>query len=193
MQPRQLANARRPKRLEPRPLVETLPRINIASLKIPTNWQTSIAPWISLKIPAISRLELSWNRALFHHDGGVQSFAIKRSPLPHGRKRHYFVCHCNRAVRFLYHWRGNLSCRFCANAVYASQAIGKHSRPILQAARLKRILNDTKYLPKTTINKLKARLAKLRANPCNALPKRIANHQTALPIHNYGIQGQPKR
>src|SRR5262249_60396146 len=82
----------------------------------------------------------------------------------------------------------NTPSRHKLDAIYSSQGVSQRGRPILQATRLRRILNDSKYLHKTTIAKLKRRLASLHVSPTDKLPKRVSDYKVQLPLHNYGLQ-----
>lgn len=171
-----------------RPLLETLPRIRIdRDLVIPHDYKVYSMPFINLKFP-VSGLKLSWNCAEFYHNGRSQRFRIKHVQMPHGHKRHYFICDCGRPVCDLYYHRSNIACRHKLDAIYSSQGVSQRGRPILQATRLRRILNDSKYLHKTTIAKLKRRLASLHVSPTDKLPKRVSDYKVQLPLHNYGLQ-----
>src|SRR2546430_8373406 len=129
--PPQLARARRPKRSE-RPIAETLPHINVNDLKIPKSLYTVVtAPWISLRYPFISGARLSVRMVEFAHNGRIQSFRLKWIKTGYGLPRFAFICQCGRPVISLYFRHGNLSCRRCCNATYASRTCSQKQRPAL--------------------------------------------------------------
>lgn len=83
--------------------------------------------------------------------------AIKRIKTGFGRPRHAFVCDCGRPVIKLYHHHGQLSCRRCTGARYASQALDKKVRPVLQAMRIESFLNAKPKLHNSTKEHLRKR------------------------------------
>ena len=91
--PKQLLLAKRPKRSEPRPLAEWLPRININDLKIPKSLNAVIpVPFISLRYPFMSAARLSVRMVEFAHSGRIQSFRLKWIRTGYGLPRFAFVC-----------------------------------------------------------------------------------------------------
>jgi hypothetical protein len=146
MMPPQLARAKRPKRSTPRPLVEELPRIEIADLcrygTFPSQFEWNARYLLELSsYPFLKNLVLSLQVIeANHHSGYTQDIPLRWSRTGFGgnsRPRPLFVCQCGRSVRRLYFKNGHLACRRCQGAIYASQVCGKHSRPILQAKRLR--------------------------------------------------------
>ena len=147
--PWQLRNAKRPKRSEPRPLAECLHRINVNDLKIPKRLNAvATLPRISLKYPFVSAARLSARVVEFAHSGRIQRFRLKWIKTGYGLPRFAFICGCGRPVISLYFHQGNLSCRLCCNATYASRTCSKKQRP-LQAKRLQAFLNLKAYSEST--------------------------------------------
>src|SRR5262245_55221653 len=165
MMPKQLARARRPKRLSPRPIVEDLVRINVCELAVPRDWKTYSASWIDLKYPQLSGLKVSWNRVEFRHASGrVESFALKRIKTGlGGYYRHAFICHCGRAVTNLYFCRGEITCVKCSGAIYASQTRSQSGRKALQFIRLCEFIRLFPKPTRKTKQRLQARL--MQYNP----------------------------
>src|SRR5262249_28354991 len=140
--PPQLATARRPKRSTPRPLVEQLPRIEIADLcrlkAFPNNWYDRYTLEMPFRYPFLKSLLISLqNIEVNHHFGYTQRIPLRwvRTGFGgHKRPRPFFICtDCGRSVRRVYFKGGHLACRRCQDAVYASQACDKDTRPVLQA------------------------------------------------------------
>jgi hypothetical protein len=99
-----------------------------------------------------------------------------------------FVCQCGRSVRRLYFKGGHLACRRCQPAIYASQVCGKHSRPILQAKRLRTFLALKTYMRQSNRQRLKARLA-TTPKQSELKIKRLANDAIQRPQRNYRTRG----
>jgi hypothetical protein len=125
------------------PILEQLPGINVNDLQIPRDYKTYIAPNISLRYGFLAGARLSWDAVEFYFPslhrgqlGRVQTFELKHIKTGFGI-RHAFICiGCDRAVITLYHLHGNLACRHCHGAVFASQILDKRTRPILQISRI---------------------------------------------------------
>jgi hypothetical protein len=146
---RGLKNRRR--NSEPKPIVEQLPRIDIADLcrfqVFPSQheWHKDHYLEMRFRYPFVKSLVISLQNIEFNHHSGYNQviplswirtgFGGARSPRP------LFVCRCGRSVVRLYFQYGSLKCRKCANAVHASQVLGKRTRPILQAIRLHKVLS----------------------------------------------------
>jgi hypothetical protein len=138
--PLQLARAKRPKRSEPRPLAECLPSINVNDLQIPSpyDYKTYILPNISLRYPQLASVRLSFHAVEFHlpslhrgeTTGPIQTFRLKHIKTGFGI-RHAFICTCQRPVIKLYYLHRKLACRRCCNAIYVSQTLSQHQRPVL--------------------------------------------------------------
>jgi hypothetical protein len=186
--PLQLARARRPKRSAPRPLVEILPHININDLRVPKNLSVVTAPWISLRYPFISGARLSARVVEFAHSGRIQSFPLKWIKTGLGLPRFAFICQCGRPVISLYLHYANLGCRRCQNALYASQVCGKHSRPILQAKRLRTFLELKTGTGMSRRNRQRVQARLTTAKPSELASKRI-DDRTKLPQSNYSTRG----
>jgi hypothetical protein len=186
MMPRQLRNARRPKRTTPRPLAECLPRINVNDLKIPRDYRTYTAPDISFRYPEISFLKVSAYMAEFHHSCRIQTFRFKWIRTGFGYPRPSFICECGRPVISLYFRNTNLACRRCCNATYASRVCSKRQRPILQSHRIKQYLTFRPSL----IAKTKQRLLARCTSNTELVSKRIPD-KAKLPPVNYQVQALP--
>jgi hypothetical protein len=196
--PRQLARGlwvkRHYHRREQRPLAECLPSINVNDLKIPKTLNTiATAPWISLRYPFISGLRLSAHMVEFAHSGRIQSFRLKWIKTGYGLPRFAFICECRRPVISLYFRHGNLSCRRCTNAIYASQICsGKQARSLLQANRIQAFLKFKPLIKHKARQRLQTRIRSLPIKPYNrqSIGKRI-NAKAANPQSNYNTQATP--
>jgi hypothetical protein len=158
---------------DPRPIAEELSQINVNDLHIPRDHKTYSAPNISLRYPQLSGLRLTCNAVEFTHAGRTQTFQLKPIKTGFGYPRFAFVCDCGRAVIKLYWRHANLACQHCQNAIRASQALGKRTRPLLKAVRLQTFLDHKTHLHKRTRQRLLKRLS----------------DEALLPTGNYGIQG----
>jgi hypothetical protein len=186
MMPRQLRNAKRPKRSTPRPLAECLTRINVNDLKIPRDYETYIAPDISFRYPEISGLGISAYMAEFHHNHRIQTFRLKPIKTGYGYPRFAFICDCSRPVISLYLRNTNLACRRCTGAIYASQTQGKQGRKALQSHRIKQYLTFKPSL----IAKTKQRLL-VRCSADTELTSRRITDKARLPPVSYQVQALP--
>jgi hypothetical protein len=169
------------RRREQRPLAENLPSINVNDLKIPRDYKTYTAPYISLRYPQISGIRLAFHSVEFHHSGRVQTFRLKWIKTGFGYPRPAFICQCGRPVVSLYFRGGNLACRRCSNAIYASQACDKHKRPALQSHRITQFLKFKPCLWHRTRKRLQTRV--LTTKPITTT-KRITD-KALLPQLNY--------
>jgi hypothetical protein len=167
--PPQLARAkrRRSRHSEPRPIVERLPRIDIADL---CRWQVfpDQCDWhkdhlleLPFRYPFLKNLVISLQTIDANHVSGyIQNIRLRWIRTGFGgnfRPRPLFVCECGRPVTKLYFKYGSLHCRRCTNAVYASQVCsGRKTRSHLQATRLQ---NFIRALPPKVRRTTKARLA----------------------------------
>ena len=189
--PAQLARGlrarRQSRRQEQRPLAECLPHINVNDLPIPRDYKTYTAPNISFRYPQISNIHLAYHRIEFAHSGRVQAFRLKwiRTGVA-GYHRAAFICECGRPVISLYFRYGNLACRRCSNAIYASQVCGKHSRPVLQTHRIKQFLEFNRSLTRKTKQRLQSRIT----TNTQLTSKRITD-KALLPPVNYQVQALP--
>lgn len=159
MMPPQLARAHRPRR-STRPILETLPAVTTTELKISSLYTGKKRILRPLKIPNIESVKVSLTAVEFQFtslhrgiEGPKQCFAV--APTKTGFfLRPLFVCNtCGRSVKRLYLHNHSLLCRFCCNGRYASRAISRQSRPILQAVRLEDFL-ATKPIWKRTRERL---------------------------------------
>jgi hypothetical protein len=198
MMPAQLARAERPKRSEPRPLVEQLPRIDIIDLcrwkVFPSQYDWNKAHLLELpfRYPFLKNLVISLQTIeANHHSGYTQVIPLRWIRTGYGghhRPRPLFNCRCGRSVTKLYFRHFNLACRRCTNAVYASQVCsGRATRAHLQVQRLQTFLKLKSYMSQTNRRRLAARIPKAQSKPLDS--KRLAHHSIQLPQSNYGTQG----
>jgi hypothetical protein len=143
MMPSQLREGlkRRVKGAPPQPIVENLPATAVHKLPIPSLYddKTYIIPHVSLTFPwicgcRVARDKVEFSRPPLHRSqpGETQTFRLKHIKTGFG-VRHAFICDCGRPVLRLYALNRYIACRYCHNAIMASQAIDQRSRPILQA------------------------------------------------------------
>ena len=186
--PEQLARGwrarKQSRRREPRSLAERLPRININDLELPRNHDTVIAPWISFRYPFISGVKLRAHMVEFFHSERIQTFTLKWIRTGFGYPRASFICGCGRPAISLYFRLGNLACRRCSNAIYASQACSKRGRKALQTHRIRQFLN----LGLGITNKTRQRL---QARPSTQLRSKRITGGALLPLVNYQVQALP--
>jgi hypothetical protein len=183
---RGLQAKRQSRRREPRPLAECLPHINVNDLPIPRDYQIHVAPNISLRYPHILSMCIAYDGVEFTHSGREQIFDFKRIKTGFGYPRPAFVCNCGRPVISLYFRYGNLACRRCTNAIYASQVCGKHSRSALQTQRIKQFLEFKPSLTRKTKERLQARIS-----PNAHLTSKRITDKALLPPVNYQVQALP--
>ena len=195
--PLQLATAKRPKRSEPRPLVELLPRIDIADLcrwkVFPSQYDWNKAhlleapfryPFIKSLIITLQTIEAT------HHSGYIQPIPLRWCRTGFGghiRPRPLFVCQCGRSVTRVYFNYGSLKCRACAGATYASRQCSKHLRPILQAKRLRFFLEHKPSMSKRNRRRIASRITVAAEQEFTS--KRLKHHSIQLPQRNYGTCG----
>ncbi len=164
--PPQLARAKRPKRAPPRPIVEQLPRIDIADLcrwnVFPSqcDWRKAHLLELPFRYPFLKNLVISLQTIEANHlSGYTQSIPLHWCRTGFGgnyRPRPLFICNCGRSITKLYFNYGSLKCRRCINAVYASQVCsGRETRSHLQATRLN---NFIRALPPKVRRITKAKL-----------------------------------
>jgi hypothetical protein len=132
---------RRPKGRPPRPVVEQLPKISAHELQIPPFYdeKTYILSNISFRFPQLAAAKVSAQSVEFQHQslhratiGPIQTFAVKHIRTGFNGIRHAFICACQRPVTTLYYCNRQFACRRCSGAIYASQTLGKRTRPILR-------------------------------------------------------------
>ena len=199
--PWQLRNAKRPKRAEPRPLVEQLPRIDVGDLTrlkvFPNDQHTRRTYEVAFRYPFLRTLTVSFAAVeATHVSGYTQHIALKWIKTGYGgnwKPRPALLCpRCTRPVTKVYLRHGSLSCRRCSNAVYASQICsGQQMRAKLQATRLTTFLS---ILPaqtnQTTRQRLITRYRALRANSGQtALESSRLDHKALAIQSNYSTQG----
>jgi hypothetical protein len=192
--PPQLARAKRPRRSAPRPLVETLPRLDIIDL---CRWKVFSSqydwhkahyleapfqyPFVKSFVIALQTIEVN------QHSGYIQPIPLRWCRTGFGgnqRPRPLFICNCGRSVRRVYFKSGRLS---CCGATYASRACSKRLRPILQAKRLQFFLEHKSGMSKRNRQRLRARI--VTAPEQEFTSKRLAHHSILLPQRNYGTRG----
>jgi hypothetical protein len=195
--PWQLARAKRPRRSTPRPIVEQLPRIDIADLcrwnVFPNQCDLHKAHLLELpfRYPFVKNLVISLQDIEANHVlGYTQVIPLRWCRTGFGgnvRPRPLFVCQCGRSARRLYFRHGNLSCRRCINATYASRTCSKRLRPILQAKRVQAFLEFKTYMSQRNRQRIKARISTAPQQDFNS--KRLSHYAIQHPQHNYGTQG----
>src|SRR5262245_44705878 len=157
---------RRVKGAPPRPIAEQLPQIAIHVFPIPSQYddRAYILRDISLRFPQLAAAKVSRDCIELHlpslHRGQLgptQTFQLKHIRTGFG-VRHAFICQCGRPVLKLYILNRYIACRRCSNARYASQALDKRDRPILQAARIQSFLDSKPRLFHRTQERLRKRL-----------------------------------
>jgi hypothetical protein len=164
--PWQLRVAYRPKKgTSTRPIVEKLPSVSTKELRIPSPYddKTYILSNILFRLP-IACARVNFNLVEFRYpplhrgqQGRTQAFNFKHIRTGFGI-RHVFICTCGKPVQKLYCFHGNLACRHCTDARYASQTLDKRSRPILQASRIQSFLDSKPRLFRRTRDRLQKRL-----------------------------------
>jgi hypothetical protein len=197
MMPPQLARAKRPKRTTPRPLVETLPRIDIDDLcrwrVFPSqyDWHKAHLLEAPFRYPFVKSLIISLQDIEANHHGEYNQIIplrwVRTGFGGHIRPRPLFVCNCGRSVRRVYFKGGHIACRRCINAVYASQVCsGRVMRSALQAKRLQFFFEHKSGMWKSTRQRLKARIV---TAPEQVTSKRLAHYSIPLPQSNYRTRG----
>jgi hypothetical protein len=129
---------------------------------------TYALPNISLRYPQLAAMQISFNCAkVVHRSGRTQTIPLKWIKTGFGgnyRPRYAFVCQCGRSVISVYCHYDGLACRYCWNAVYASQVCDRYRRPVLQARRSQAFLKLKAGLWQSTRNRLQARIAAAKAD-----------------------------
>jgi len=203
--PWQLARAKRPKRHEPRPVAEQIAKINANDLIpfIPLNWFDYHNREGGFRWTFLRQIRLCRRQAEFTlYSQRTLTFPIKWIRTGLGKPRPAFICKCNRPIISLYYQRGNLACRRCSNAIYASQTLDKRTRPILQAIRLRRFFHSQSDIrrpfpakPKTKLwnksyRRLRDRCLSLECKarrPIGLVSKRLTE-RTLRPQSNYQLR-----
>jgi len=204
--PRQLREARRPKRYQPRPLFETLPAVDakvLARRKLfPGNWFDRIQ--YDFAVPGAVIAIARRNIEIVHRSGNQQTVAIhwQRISGATNSQRPMFQCGCGRNAFRLYNVSGLFRCYRCAIKLgvhYASQQRSRTSRPALQAARLRQFLTtlpDSAGTPrkpflmrKKTYRRLLSRLQRLEAKISRKrLPITRLDCRMLKPNNMYSVQ-----
>jgi hypothetical protein len=194
--PPQLLWAKRPKRSEPRPIVEQLPRLDIGDLTrlhvFPANWYERWTLEMPFKFQFLKTLVISLqNIEVNHYSGYNQRILLCWIRTGFGgncRPRPLFICRCGHPVTKLYYQYGSLKCRRCTNAVYASQVCsGKQTRAHLQAKRLQTFLQLKSYMSKRNRQRIKVRIPTTPKQELKS--KRLSHHSILLPQSNYRTYG----
>jgi hypothetical protein len=142
------------------------PSISVNDLAIPSPYdpKTYIIRYVSLRWPCITAIKVSRDKVEFilpplHRGqlGPVQGFKLKHIRTGFGL-RHAFICDCGRPVIKLYHLHRHLACRRCQYAIYASQALSKSTRPVLQVSRIASFLDSKSKLYRRSRKRLRKRL-----------------------------------
>src|SRR6266516_1809258 len=196
MMPPQLARAKRPKRSQPRPRVEQLPRIDIIDLcrwkVFPSQYDWNKAHLLELpfRYPFVKGLIISLQDIeANHHTGYNQIIPLRWCRTGFGgnqRPRPLFVCNCGRSVTKVYYQHGSLKCRRCCDATYARRVCSQRQRPILQAKRLQFFLEHKPYMGKNNSKRIAARMPKALEQDLKT--KRIPD-KALLPQSNHLTQG----
>jgi hypothetical protein len=140
--PWQLRTKHRRRKGHGRPLMESLPCLDIRVLAkrkmFPGNWadQHEYNGYIA---PNVSRLILSRRQVEIWHSNIKQAV-----PLYWQRGfglRPIFVCSCGRRAFVLRLSRQAFRCYRCCHALYLSQAVDSRHRPVVQAKRIRRFLD----------------------------------------------------
>jgi len=191
--PPQLAEGLRRRKLKPkrfqtsRPIVETLPRIDIVDLcrwnVFPKDWHKSHYLEALFKYPFVRSLVISLEDIEINHLSDYNQIIPLRWLCP----RPLFVCQCSRRVAKLYFNGGGLACPRCLGATYASRACSKRLRPILQAQRIKSFLKLKSYMSRRNGQRIKARIATAPNQDLHS--KRLASPVIQLPQRNYSTRG----
>ena len=135
----------------PKPVADTLPCFDVNELldAIPHKYgitrtqsftSTSHPPVIGLRLTCetIEVIHPSLHRG---QNGNVQTLRLKWIRTGFGRPRPAVHCDkCQRPFIKLYNKHNDLSCRHCHGAIYLSQSLNQHQRPILKAHRLEQFL-----------------------------------------------------
>jgi hypothetical protein len=186
--PPQLARAKRPKQTTPRPIVETLPRIDIGDLcrfnvfPDQCNWNARHYFEMPFRYNFVKSFVISLKKIeANHYSGYTQSIPLRWCATGFGgkwRPRPLLVCQCGRSVRKLYFKAGHLACRRCCNATYASRTCSKRLRPILQAKRLQAFLEFKRYMSKRNRQRIKAVFPQRQAKTSKANASLITQSNT---------------
>lgn len=180
--PPQLARARRPKRHEPRQLIDTLRFLDIRTLGrrklFPNNWHgTNVLPNVGLVYPGISTLKLTRGAITANFYGGNQQVIPIRWYSPGlGGLCPIGQCGCKRTAFRFYRINAKLVCKRCCGGIYASQTRNADTRPLLQAERIRRFIHPLSEIgqpfPKKPVNMFWQTYNRLRVQ-CLSLESRL--------------------
>src|SRR5262245_30628007 len=192
MMPWQLRNAKRPKRSEPKQLVELTPNISIGDLcrlrVFPNNNYERWTLEMPFKYPFVKHLVISRQTIeANHHLGYTQRIGIHWIRTGFGRPRPVFICQCGYGVRRLFFRHGHLACKDCYKLTYASRVLDKRTRPILQSIRLRNFLELKSGMSKRNRQRIKARIPAVITKELKG--KRLTHHRIPIPFSNYGTRG----
>jgi hypothetical protein len=171
----------------PKPVTDTLPCLNVNELlhAIPRNYDViRTQSFTSTSHPQIISLRLTYEAIEVIHpslhrgqNGNVQTLRLKWIRTGFGRPRPAIYCDkCGRPFIKLYNKHNDLSCRHCHGAIYLSQSINQHQRPILKAHRLERFLLLKTNAQQRTRNRLLRRFGEKALEP-------QTNYNTHTPRH----------
>src|SRR5262249_6676830 len=192
MMPWQLRNAQRPKRSEPRGMVELTPCIDIHDLVRQRVFpDTNYERWtlqMDFKYPFLKSLVISRQTIEFNHIlRYTQRVGLHWIRTHFGRSRPIFICECGYGVRRLYFRHGHLACKHCHRLIHASQACSREKRPCLQAQRMHMFLKLKTGMWKSTRQRLKARITTAVSQDLKS--RRLAHHSIQIPSSNYCTRG----
>jgi hypothetical protein len=147
--PWQLRNAHRPRPGQSkRPIAEQLQSINVNDLRVPKDYSTKVMAGAGLRWPFLSCIRVSCAAAELTipsqfrgREPKILMFRLKPIDTKIGI-RFAFICQCGKPVIKVYWHNNTIACKRCCKARYASQVCDKHSRPILQAARIQSFLDN---------------------------------------------------
>jgi len=193
--PIQLRNAKRPKRSEPRPIVELLQCVSIGDLcrlkVFPQHRHGRSTLTATFQYPFLKGLVVSRQSIDFQHVSGyTQRVGLHWCKAGFGQYP-IFVCgECSCGARKLYLHHGRLACKHCIGAVHACQLCsGRDMRRRLRNIRLRRLLEFKRHgTKKTTLRRLAARLDDPTTKP-KLNSKRLSHSKITLPSHNYQTRG----
>jgi hypothetical protein len=181
---------RRPKRNEPRPLIDTLSFLDIRHLSrkkvFPPDYHgTNVLPDIGFICPGIASLKVTRAKLTANLYGGVQQVIPLRWYQPgFGGLNAIAQCRCGKWAYRLYRIHGALVCYRCTHGTYASQTLDRHTRPILQALRMRAFIYPVADLSKPFPRKPKTtmlhRTHKRLEGRCMAIERKIGRSRRRI-------------
>jgi hypothetical protein len=139
--PWQLQTKRRRRKGEGRPVIETLPLLDVHILAkrkmFPRNWHDR-HEYDQYIAPGIARIILSRRQVDVHHSGRVQAIPIYWQRC--FGLRPIFVCSCGRKAYRLRLIRGEFLCYRCCGLQYLSRSVSSAHRSVVQKKRLERFI-----------------------------------------------------